>query len=91
MEAKKSYDMYFQGDVFDSEPYESLVWFVDQLEKNCEKRIKKTRLLYRKDDHSNVNFHVYFDNLEDIVLVIKLKNGMMLAGYSHPPFIKGNF
>jgi hypothetical protein len=70
-------------------PYNELKWFVDILDINLNKNIKKTRLLYKKDDHSDVNFHIYFDNKEDIVLLIKLKNGRVLASYTHPPFIKG--
>jgi len=60
--SNRVYELYFQGDVFDKH-HEYLAWFVDELEKHCDSRIKKTRLLYRKDDHSNVNFHVYFDGI----------------------------
>ncbi len=71
--------------------YSQLKWFVDALDTNLEKCIKKTRLLYKKDDLSNVNFHLYFDNKEDIVLIVQLKNGRVLAAYTHPPFTKGDY
>jgi len=45
--------------------------------------------LYKKDYNNNINFHIYFDGKPNIVLLIKLKSGIVLAGYSEPPFIKG--
>ena len=50
-------------------------------------RIVKTEMIYAFDSQNKVNFHKYVDGKEQIVLIIKLKNGSSLAAYSESGFI----
>lgn len=45
-----------------------------------------TELLYRFDPLNKVNFHHYFDKHEHICLVVRLKNGRIVSGYSADAF-----
>lgn len=49
-------------------------------------KIKKTKLIYKFDPRNRTNFHQYIDNLNHLVLIIKTKNGVLLAGWSEGSF-----
>jgi hypothetical protein len=53
-------------------------------------RIIRTRLLFRYDPHSKVNFHLYIDNHPDLLLVVKTSDGAFLAGYTESPISPSN-
>lgn len=49
-------------------------------------KISDTRLIYRFDPFNKVNFHHYIDSKEHLVLVIKINNGVCIAGYTEGSF-----
>ena len=48
-----------------------------------------TKLIYRYDPLNKTNYHSYIDNIPHFVLVVKLKNGRLIAGYSVGPVVEG--
>jgi hypothetical protein len=44
-------------------------------------RIRRTRLLFRYDPHNKTNIHVYIDNIPNIVLLAKTRQGWHFACY----------
>lgn len=51
--------------------------------------VKETRLIYRADVLSNVNFHRYIDGHPHIVFIGKTITGRLIAGYSAEAFVSG--
>lgn len=51
--------------------------------------VKETRLIYRADVLSNINFHRYIDGHPHIVFIGKTITGRLIAGYSAEPFVSG--
>jgi hypothetical protein len=45
-----------------------------------------TRLLYRFDPFNKTNFHKYIDGQPDLLLLLKLQNGRIIACYSKDAF-----
>lgn len=50
------------------------------------KKLVKTKLIYKYDELNKINIHKYIDNKYFIVLVVKLENGYYLAAFTEGPF-----
>lgn len=48
-----------------------------------------TKLIYKYDQLNKVNFHKYIDDHPNICLVLKLKNGRLIAGFTQSPIVEG--
>ena len=48
-----------------------------------------TKLVYAFDPLNTTNFHRYIDGLHNLVILIKLCNGIVLGGYSSAAIEKG--
>ena len=62
-------------------------FLIDEIGKYNEKNVCKTKRLYQYDPLNKTSFHKYIDGKPNIVLLIKLKNDMVLGGYSESPFL----
>jgi len=51
-----------------------------------QKKITKTKLVYKYDELNKINIHKYIDNKYFLVLVVKLENGYYLAAFTEGPF-----
>jgi hypothetical protein len=49
-------------------------------------RIKKTHLIFKFDLLNKTNLHQYIDRHENLVLIVEVYNGHLLAGYSEGSF-----
>ena len=49
--------------------------------------IKKTVLIYSFDPLNKINFHKYIDDHECLLVIVKMKNGALLAGFTEGPFV----
>ena len=61
---------------------------MDQIERYVSKidaksRINGFKFLYRFDAQLRTNFHEYIDERSNFLLLIKLKTGAVIGGYSH--------
>jgi hypothetical protein len=83
----REYLQYFNGHILNYSTRDYLEWFVTSLEDNVKRRIRSTKPLYRFDLKNKEPFHTYIDNIPFIVLVVKLWNGQIIAGYSKPAFV----
>lgn len=45
-----------------------------------------TKIIFKFDPLSKLNFHLYVDNHPNIVLLIKTKNQSLIAAFSEDPF-----
>ncbi len=71
----------FQHELLEYHPtYKQLL--KESIEEECSARIIKSRLIYRHDPINKANFHLYIDNLENLVVIIKLANGHFVAGFT---------
>ncbi len=61
-------------------------YIVSVIEKRLNRKIASTRLVYRYDTLNKTNFHKYIDNQEQLVIIIKLLNGFMLAAWTEGSF-----
>jgi len=52
-------------------------------------KIVGTKLIYRYDELNKTNFHRYIDHKPHIVVLVKLKNGYILGGWSEGAFAPG--
>jgi hypothetical protein len=52
------------------------------------KTIRSAKTLYRYDPFNKTNFHRYFDNQPNILLIVKTKLGMLLGAFSSDQFSK---
>jgi hypothetical protein len=48
--------------------------------------VKGSKVLYRMDLLNSTNFHKYFDNKPNILLIVLLKNGYTIAAFSEEAF-----
>lgn len=55
------------------------------------KKVKRSSLLFRftEKKYSNLNPHILIDGKPNILLLIKLKNGQVIGGFSEKEFFKG--
>jgi hypothetical protein len=51
--------------------------------------VSSTRLLHRWDPLNKINFHKYIDEAPHLLLLVRLKNGRIVAGYSNHPIVHG--
>jgi len=72
---------YFTGDALDGDDDDHKEFLLDMIERQTRKRITSTMLVYRYDELNKVNFHKYIDNKEQLVVIIKLINGNVLAAW----------
>ena len=70
----------FHGDCLEDQESEKR-FLIDRLENNT-KKILKTKFLYSFPTFSKLNFHELVDGKEHYVLLVRLFNDMVLAGYS---------
>ena len=83
---RNNYFKYFQGDVLDqADDYRDFL--VTILENKIHKTIQKTKLVYKYDPHTQESIHKYIDNIENIVLLVKTKNGYIFGGWTESAFI----
>jgi hypothetical protein len=82
----RCYTQYFNGHILNIKEPGYVEWFVNNLENGVGKKIRATYPLYRFDKENQVSFHTYIDNKPQIVLIVKMKSGQIIAGYSQPPF-----
>ena len=61
-------------------------YLIETIEDHTRGKITRTICLYTFDYLNKVNFHKYFDNHENIVLLVRLKSGVIVAGYSEGAF-----
>lgn len=78
----------FLGDVLESSDEDYRKFLVELLADYSRKRIAGTRLIYQLDPLNTVNFHKYIDGKEQIVVLIKLRNGNVLGAWSQGAFSK---
>jgi len=52
--------------------------------------VAATKLLYRFDELNKINFHKYLDEHPNILTIVKLANGRIVAAFSDQPFYPGN-
>jgi hypothetical protein len=48
--------------------------------------VLKSKLVYRYDPDNKLNFHHYIDRKENILLIVEMANGSMLAGFTEDSF-----
>jgi hypothetical protein len=49
-------------------------------------RIVKTRLIYKFDGINSASFHNYIDNIKNLAVIIKMKNGTYLSAFTEDSF-----
>ena len=54
----------------------------EEIEKYTKRRVVMTELLYRMDPLNKTNCHKYIDGHDHLCVLIRLKNGRLIAGYS---------
>ena len=57
-------------------------FLIETLQEYMHQKVVQTRLLYSYDPLNFNNFHHYVDGYTHLVLIAKLMNGKMVAGYS---------
>lgn len=77
----RNYSQYFNGDILNTHNADYTQWLVAHLEKMY-KKIARTNFLYRFDTQNPTSFHKYIDEKPFIVIVVKLKNGNIVGGFS---------
>ena len=71
----------FVGDVFENQEKEK-TFLIEEIEKFNKKRILKTNFLYNYPTFAQNKFHEHIDKKPHFVVVIRLENDMIVAGYS---------
>ena len=64
------------------------MFIVNELEKSKNKKIVRTRLIYKLDAINLINFHKYIDDIPNLIIIIKVTEGVYVAGYTNMPFRK---
>ena len=53
-------------------------------------QVINSKLLCKLDPLNKTNIHKYIDNVPYLMILIKLKNGRILGGFSLSPFVKNS-
>jgi hypothetical protein len=77
----------FEGEVLHGHQEEK-EFLKRSIEEYTHREVQYTTLLCRFDPLNKVNDHNYFDGQEHLCLVIRLKNGRSVSGYSESAFMK---
>ena len=63
---------------------------INKLEHFKVRKVFKTSLVYQYDVLNSTNYHKYIDGHPNLLLIIKLKNGYIVGGFTEDPFEKGS-
>lgn len=67
---------------------EQKAWLLTQLQPFINSPSLETKLLYKLDKLNQTNFHKYIDGKMNLLVVVKLANGLIVGGYSGSPIEK---
>ena len=65
-----------------------IFFLCSEIEKYTGKQLLRSSLLYRCDPLNKTSFHAYIDGHPHLALILRLKNGRLIAGYSIGPIIE---
>jgi hypothetical protein len=79
---------FFQNEILDNF-YDYKEYLTKSIEDYMRLSIKKTKLIYSYDKLNRINFHKYFDNKDNLVVIVKTIYGNFTAAYTEGPFSFG--
>lgn len=89
IDVKRDFHRFLQLEIL-SRDLRAKQFIVETLERKYGWRVERTKPLFRFDELNKTNFHKYVDGYENILAVIQLSSGGLLACFTTTAFAPGN-
>ncbi len=77
----------FQNKIIDGQ-IEDKIYLRKTIEAHTGRKILKSQLIFKFDPLNPTSFHTYIDNVPNLVVIVRVHNQYLLAGYSEGSFYR---